>query len=288
MPPAPVRKSEESQPFTTMRLLLIFFIFLQSGLTAKAENPPPLQAGTLYLLSFGTGAPLPGPPPDDLYGRDAAFMVEAFKRKPSVWASVDAKLVSGLECTSKRLRRELTRLKKMTTTQDFVIIHASTHGWTEKGLLTLGGEEEGVIDANALAACLSSLPCPSMVSIDACQAGGALHTPLPPNSAWLLGCTEKQSTDGQYDNQAVPHGFQVLALCEALRGDADTNYDNIISIGELFAWTPPRATKLARHTCQQNSIIVLPQALAELPLTWVAPGIKQPLWTMKKGKEISK
>lgn len=265
-----------------MPLLLILLTFL-SGVSPAVESTmsPPLRAGTLHVLAFGLGAPMDGPPPDDLYGRDAGFMVEAFKRKPCAWATVDATLVSGLACTPKRLRSELARLRKVVTANDFVVIHASTHGTTHKSLLHLEGSVE-VIDANTLAASLAALPCPSLVTIDACEAGGAVHSKLPPHSAWLLASTEQQSTDGQYDNQAVPHGFQVLALCEALRGDADADHDGLVTVGELCAWVPQRATGLARFASYQDSVVVLPPALAALPLTRAAPGIKQPLWTMQR------
>lgn len=52
--------------------------------------------------------------------------------------------------------------------------------------------------------------------VDAHEAGGAVQSALPKQSAWLLGCSETQSTSGQTDDPKVPHGFLVLALCEAL------------------------------------------------------------------------
>ena len=58
----------------------------------------------------------------------------------------------------------------------------------------------------------------------------AVRSPLPKRSAWLLGCSETQSTSGQTDNPKVPHGFSVLALCEALRGNADTDHDGLVRI----------------------------------------------------------
>jgi hypothetical protein len=140
--------------------------------------------------------------------------------------------------------------------------------------------EETVIDAKELAASLAKLPCPSLVSIDACMAGGAVHSSLPPRSAWLLACRETQSTDGQYDDSKVPHGFQVLALCEGLRGDADRDCDGVVTLGELCAWVPQRATFLARFSCLQDSVVVLPPELAQLPLTRAVPGEKKPLWSM--------
>ncbi len=245
---------------------------------------PAARNGTLHVLSFGLGSALAGPPVDDLYGRDAVFVAEAFKRAPAAWSRVETTALSGRACTPERVRSELERLCKTAAATDLVLIHASTHGTTEKKLLRLEGEGEAapVIDANALAACLARLPCPSLVSIDACESGGAVHSRLPPQSAWLLGCRETQSTSGQYDDPRVPHGFQVLALCEALRGDADADRDGLVSIGELCAWVPPRATSLARFSCVQDSVVVLPPALATLPLTRAGPGEQKPLWTLQR------
>ena len=248
---------------------------------AVAGKAEAVHEGTLRVLSFGVGAPLPGPPVDDLYGRDAVFFADAFDRAASPWSKVETTAISGLDCTPERLRSELERLEKAAVASDFVIVHASTHGTTEGKLLRLEGDKK-VIDANLLAASLARLPCPSLVTIDACQAGGAVHTPLPAKSAWLLGSSETQSTSGQNDDPKVPHGFQVLALCEALRGDADADRDSVITVGELCAWVPRRATFLARFSCYQDSVVVLPPALAALPLTRATPGEHKPLWTMRK------
>lgn len=119
---------------------------------------------------------------------------------------------------------------------------------------------------------------PCWMTIDACMTGGALHSLLPPRITWLLGCTETQSTSGQTDNPRVPHGFVVLAACEALRGDADADNDGIVTVGELCAWTPGRATHLARFWCIQDGIVVLPEALAKVDEAEVngIPAIRTP------------
>ncbi|MFN7734009.1 MAG: caspase family protein [Pirellula sp.] len=203
------------------------------------------------------------------------------KRSPAAWKRVEARSVSGLECTPERLLSELDRLVKVAKPGDLVFVHASTHGTTEDGLLRLDSERAKVIDANVLIESLARLPCPSLVTIDACQAGGAVRSGLPKQSAWLLGCSETQSTSGQIDDSKVPHGFLVLALCEALRGDADSNSDGLVTIGELFEWVPPRATNLARNACEQEAVVVLPADLANVPLTRALPGKQEPLWTAK-------
>jgi hypothetical protein len=257
--------------------------FAAQGQTVPAAggNAEALREGTLRVLSFGLGAPLPGPPVDDLYGRDAVFFADAIDRAPSAWSKVETTAVSGLDCTPERLRSELERLERAAVASDFVIVHASTHGTTEDKLLRLEGDKK-VLDANVLAASLARLPCPSLVTIDACQAGGAVHSPLPTKSAWLLGSSETQSTSGQTDDPRVPHGFQVLALCEALRGDADADRNGVITVGELCAWVPQRATFLARYSCHQDSVVILPPALAALPLTRATPGEHKPLWTRRR------
>ena len=255
-----------------------------AGQAEGARTGVGVRNGTLRVLSFGRGAPLAGPPADDRYGRDAVFVADAFKRVPAAWSRVETTALSGPACTPERVSDELERLCKEAAATDLVIIHASTHGTTKKKLLRLDGEDasRSIIDANALAASLGRLPCPSLVSIDACEAGGAMHSRLPPRSAWLLGCRETQSTDGQYDDPRVPHGFQVLALCEALRGDADADRDGLVTLGELCAWVPGRATSLARFSCIQDSAVVLPPALAALPLTRSGPDGQKPLWTRRR------
>jgi hypothetical protein len=273
---------QESEVFFAMFRYLFGLLFVSVSLAAQAQEvETPSRDGTLHLLAFGVGAAMEGPPVDDLYGRDAGFIVEAMKHSPTAWTRVETTLVSGLACTPERLQTELERLGKDAKPGDLVFIHASTHGTTENGLLRLDSESDSVIDANVLAAALAELPCPALVSIDACQAGGAVRSALPKQSAWLLGCSETQSTSGQTDDPQVPHGFLILAMCEALRGDADSDRDGFVTIGELFKWVPPRATDLAQHACEQDAVVVLPEDLAALPLTRAIPGEHQPLWTAK-------
>jgi hypothetical protein len=267
-----------------LRYLSVLLIVSVSHSVDAQEPKHPNGDGTLYLFSFGVGAPIEGPPVDDFYGRDAGFIVEAVKRSPSAWKRVETRFVSGLECTPERLLTELERLAQDAKPGDLVFVHASTHGTTEDGLLRLDSEKAKVIDANILCANLAKLPCPSLVTIDACEAGGAVRSELPKQSAWLLGCSEKQSTSGQVDNPKVPHGFLVLALCEALRGDSDSDNDGVVTIGELFKWVPPRATDLARGICEQDALVVLPDDLAKLPLTRALPGKHEPLWTAKQSQ----
>lgn len=268
---------------TAALLLPPFGSMLAQGQSVPAVggNPNAVREGTLRVLSFGIGAALPGPPVDDLYGRDAVFFADALDRAAPAWRKVETTRLSGVECTPERLRSELDRLEKSSVASDFVIVHASTHGTTEDRLLRLEGDKK-LIDANALAASLARLPCPSLVSIDACQAGGAVHSPLPEKSAWLLAGRETQSTSGQVDDPNVPHGFQVLAPCEALRGDADVDRDGVITVGELCVWVPQRATFLARFSCFQDSLVILPPGLAALPLTKATPGEHKPLWTRRR------
>ena len=113
-----------------------FVWFVASFVPAGAEEGViPAREGTLHVLSFGVGAPMDGPPVDDLYGRDAGFVAEALKRSPSAWTRVETTFVSGLACTPERLRTELERLGKAASASDLVLIHASTHGTTEDGFL---------------------------------------------------------------------------------------------------------------------------------------------------------
>lgn len=263
-------------------LLVAAASVMDVSLSSQAQEANlPTRDGTLHVLSIGAGAPMVGPPVDDLYGRDAGFVVEAVKRLPSPWKRVETTFVSGLECTSDRLRTELKRLGKDAKPGDLVFIHASTHGTTQDGLFRLDSESATILDANVLVGFLAELPCPSVVTIDACEAGGALRSPLPMQSAWLLGCSETQSTSGQGDDPKVPHGFLVLAICEALRGDADSDRDGLVTLGELSKWVPPRATDLAGDIIEQEAVVVLPDELAKLPLTRTMPGEHKPLWTAK-------
>lgn len=134
-----------------MSRYLLSLLLIAVPLSADSQKiEPAAREGTLWVLSFGVGAPMEGPPVDDLYGRDAGFVAEALKRSPSAWTQVETTFVSGLACTPERLRTELKRLGTVARTNDLVVIHASTHGTTKNGLLQLDGEKGTVIDANGM------------------------------------------------------------------------------------------------------------------------------------------
>lgn len=66
-----------------------------------------------------------------------------------------------------------------------------------------------------------------------------------------------------------------------MRGDADSDNDGLVSIGELFKWVPARAADLARGACEQEAVVVLPDDIAKLPITRALPGKRKPLWSAK-------
>ena len=172
------------------------FGLLLLSLPAGAEaGELPAREGTLHVLSFGVGAPMDGPPVDDLYGRDAGFVAEALKRSPSAWTRVEMTFVSGLACTPERLRTELERLGKAASASDLVLIHASTHGTTEDGFLRLDGAKgPPVINANALAA----LPLTRAVPGE--------HKPL-----WTMPRVESRNPWGLPDPSALPQDAKPAA-----------------------------------------------------------------------------
>jgi hypothetical protein len=71
-------------------------------------------------------------------------------------------------------------------------------------------------------------------------------------------------------------------LLEALRGDADSDHDGLVCLGEVCAWVPPRAAALARFSCLQDGVAVLPPPLAALPLVRAGPGGQKPLWELRR------
>ena len=86
-------------------LSVVLIVSLSLSVNAQ-EGEHPIRDGTLYLFPFGFRAAMEGPPVDDLYGRDAGFIVEVVNRSPSAWKRDETKFVSGLECTPERLLTE--------------------------------------------------------------------------------------------------------------------------------------------------------------------------------------
>jgi hypothetical protein len=137
-------------PSATLLCALIVSFGAQGQTVPAADGKSAaVREGTLRVPSFGLGAPLPGPPVDDLYGRDAVLFADAVKRAASAWSKVETIAISGLDCTPERLRSELQKLENATVASDFVIVHASRHGTAEDKLWTMRKVESRRVDGQA-------------------------------------------------------------------------------------------------------------------------------------------
>jgi hypothetical protein len=68
----------------------------------------------------------------------------------------------------------------------------------------------------------------------------------------VAACTADEGSSGQWKRPDQPHGWFVLALCEALNGLADANGDEVVTLAEVNAYLPDRARQFHR---EQNAVV---------------------------------
>jgi len=72
----------------------------------------------------------------------------------------------------------------------------------------------------------------TVLLLDTCSAGGVIQGDEAKGfpAAVVAACGAKEESDGQWKRKDRPHGWFVIALCEALNGMADANRDGVVTL----------------------------------------------------------
>lgn len=236
------------------------------------------RAADLYVLSIGVEPTWTFKGEHDLYAGDAVFVGEAFSKSEGLYAHTHRRVVSGKQATREGVLDGLAWLGKSFGESDLAIIFFSTHGIgeSEKGhevtLYDAGGKYSALMSTEIWAA-LDAAKGRTVVLMDSCTSGGM----IPPASqlekrkkrtAFFAGCTATEETGGQFQRADRPHGWFVIALCEALAGKADTDGDGVVTLGEVEKYLPGRARQFYPA---QNAFLVGSKEMRKLPLVRVDP-----------------
>lgn len=237
------------------------------------------QNGDLYILSIGVEPTLTAKGSRDLYAQDAVYMQKALVAAEPLYDAVHSRILNGAKASRTKVMQGLAWLGDSMETDDLAVIFFSAHGDMDakKGyFISLAQAINGNRDANSLWGtelnqALAKMQGKVIVLIDTCCAAG-VATPSSTKqhrAAFVVACQQRESSYGQWKRPDRPHGYFVLAACEALSGLADKNTDGIVTFKELTEYLPDRASAL-HH--KQNAVVINREGFDSIPLARVDSG----------------
>ena len=253
------------------------YLFLTVGLLLMSNSMIVCHAGTpgdLYILSIGVDPEKTMNGERDWYAQDAGLIRQALSKADSLYASVHSRVLNGSSASRQAVLAGLNWIETETRKQDTAIIFFSTHGeFTPPNQFklsltyTLGGSSE-FLNGSELQKTLVGVKGKAIVLMDACNAGGFPEACSVDKhqAALLLACGKTKPSTGQIERFDRPHGFFVIAVCEALNGMADTDHNAVVTFQELVDYLPNRTQLLAPN---QVTFIKERDACKEIPLATV-------------------
>ncbi|MFP4307027.1 MAG: caspase domain-containing protein [Desulfococcaceae bacterium] len=240
----------------------------------------------LYLLVVGVDSDTAEQKDRDWYARDAEFMRKALVSAEPFYESVHSRVIQGEEATRKTVLDALSWVEDEAGEDDVVILHFSTHGDldAEDGFfIPLADSEEDESDnilwGYEINQAVENIRGKTIVLVDACHAGG-LVTPkaaLNKNAAYLVACQIGEESYGQWERPDRPHGYFVIAACEALKGLAQSDPDQIVTFQDFSEYVSTRAKEFCEA---QNAVVVSNGKPGSIPMAKVdSEHTIQQLWT---------
>jgi caspase domain-containing protein len=242
-----------------------------------ASREPADDLGDLFVLSVGVEPSLTASGKADPYAGDAWFVRRALAQAEPLYATTHSRVLAGPRATRGAVLDALAWLGTSVGDRDVAILFFSAHGSIaphgtaskEGYYLELAGaggpEPDCVLFGSELNAALSRVHGRVVLLIDTCSAGAMM--PADGRSARRLAvvasCGADECSSGQWERTDRPHGWFVIALCEAFNSSADTNGDGVVTLVEMTAYLPARAKRLYE---KQNAVIFLPEGMFDIPL----------------------
>ena len=272
--------------FVTAACLFAAIYFLTERVEAFAGH------GELYILTVGVEPELTTKDERDPYAGDAVYVRQAFARAETLYTTTHSRVLSGKLATRANVLKALDWLGASVGEGDVAIIFFSTHGDVDpkKGYHidlfdARETEEEPVLWGSELNTRLAKVRGHTILLLDTCCAGAVLLSGegQSPRTAVVAACKADEGSDGQWKRKDRPHGWYVIALCEAIGGRADSNQDGIVTLGEVNSYLPDRAKEFYN---EQNAVVSVEMELVDLPLAQIdrnSPAVT--LWPPGRAKQ---
>lgn len=246
------------------------------------------QSGDFFILSAGVDTTSYATASRDCYAFDAQYIRQALASVDSLYNCVHSRVLMGENATKNSVLQGLGWLAKNVADDDIALLFISAHGQMDEQqgyqiyLFEPSGSasQDTIMSGTELNTALSRISGKIIVLIDTCEAAGALadSSANSDRAAFVLSCIDNQNSWGQHDRQDRPHGYYVIAVCEALLGLADTNGDREVRLHELAEYVKTRSELLSPK--KQQAVLHLPDRCKSILLAKVRTGqTPEELWT---------
>lgn len=211
-------------------VILLLVLALPAALEAK---------GKVYLVAVGI-SDYPGTKNDLRLPVEDARRIEWIYRKNGGSTKI---LLNG-QATEKEILKAMREQFKRANPDDIILLFFSGHGY-EGGFVS---HDEFVDYGKIRQAMATSKARTKLIFADACFAGQmrgqGKESPSSFKDRNALLFLSSRSNEVSQESQYMKNGFFTSALQRALRGDADTNRDRIITARELFDYVSKDVRKL--------------------------------------------
>ncbi len=238
--------------------------------------------GDLYVLSVGIEPGLTAQGKRDPYAGDAWFVRQAMARAEPLYATAHSRVLAGSRATRAGVLDALAWLGVSVGERDAAVIFFSAHGSIaprgvapgEGYYIDLAGaggpEKDCVLWGSELNAALGRVRGRAVLLLDTCSAAAVTPAggPGAGRAAVVASCGADERSSGQWERADRPHGWFVIALCEAIGGLADVNGDGVVTLAEVTSYVPARAKGFYG---KQTAVVSLRGPLLDLPLARVDP-----------------
>ncbi len=248
-------------------------VIWQNGASRQWDD----DRGELYVLSVGVEPGLTASGKADPYAGDAWFVRQALAQAEPLYATTHSRVLAGSRATRAAVLDALAWLGTSVGERDVAILFFSAHGSVaspgmapkEGYYLDLAGaggpEPDCVLWGSELNAALSRVQGRVVLFLDTCSAAAVIPADglSPRRLAVVASCGADECSGGQWERIDRPHGWFVIALCEALNGSADANGDGVVTLDERTSYVPARAKQFYD---KQNAVVFLREPMPDLPL----------------------
>ncbi|MEZ4887128.1 MAG: caspase family protein [Chitinophagales bacterium] len=250
----------------------------------------------LHILSIGTN------PPDLEYTeKDAMDFANAFKNQGNqlgagnkLFNMVQAEKLTGQRAGIKNIEAAIEALHRKALEgyikpNDVLIVFISAHGFLYQNRLRIQASDYDYrsprttsIDYDELLKDLDLIDCKKILLIDACHsassnAGYAAKASvsvvndaiqkISMSKRGLAVITSSDVEEQSYEDRIAKNGFFTKALLEGLKGHADYNKNDLVSLTELFTFVQQRVPAMVGiHTKQRQNPKMVRNDLGDLPI----------------------
>jgi len=250
----------------------------------------------LHILSIGTN------PPDLEYTeKDAIDFANVFKNQGNqlgagnkLFNEAQTVKLTGRQASIKNIQAAIEGLQAKSkegyiAPNDVLILFISAHGFLYDNKLRIQASDYDYrspkttsIDYDLLLKQLEEIPCKKVLFIDACHSAspnadyaakasvsvvnGAIKK-ISMTQQGLAVITSSDVEEQSYEDRNAKNGFFTKALLEGLKGFADYDKNDIVSLTELFTFVQHRVPVIVgKHTKQRQNPQMVRNDLGDLPI----------------------